>query len=102
MRRYFFQIHGEHGTEEDSEGVALSGHSVAMLHAVTMCAEIGGSGGFRLGFAVSVWNEHGTAIGGVSVAVAAAPLDIKKPRQAIGFQAPDEPGGIKSVPAANS
>lgn len=70
MRRYFFQIHGERGTDEDTGGVALSDHGAAMLRAVTMCAEIGCSSGFRLGFAVSVRDEHGTAIGRVSVVVA--------------------------------
>ncbi len=72
MRRYFFQIHGEHGTDEDPEGIALSGHGVAMLHAVTMCAEIGGQGGFHRDFAVSVRDEHGAAIGRASVFVAAS------------------------------
>jgi len=71
MRRYFFQIHGERGTEDDPVGVFLSDHGAAMLRAVTMCAEIGCSGGFHLGFAVSVWDERGTVIGRVSVVVAA-------------------------------
>lgn len=75
MRRYFFHIHGEHGTVEDPGGIAFSGHSAAMLHAVTMCAEIGCSGGFRRDFAVSVRDEHGTAIGGASVVVATATLE---------------------------
>lgn len=70
MQRYFFQIHGERGTDDDPEGVLLSGPSAAMLHAVTMCAEIGCSGGFRLDFAVSLRDEHGTAIGRVAVLVA--------------------------------
>jgi hypothetical protein len=72
MRRYFFQIHGERGTDEDPGGVALSGHAAAMLHAVTMCAEIGCSSGFYPGFAVCVRDEHGAAIGRVSVVVATA------------------------------
>lgn len=72
MRRYFFQIRCERGTEEDPGGIALSGDSVAMLHAVTMCAEIGCSGGFYPGFAVCVRDEHGAAIGRVSVVVATA------------------------------
>ena len=75
MRRYFFQIHGEHGTDEDPTGIALSDESAAMLHAVAICAEIGCSGGFFLGFAVSVRNEHGAAIGRVSVVVATAPSE---------------------------
>lgn len=70
MRRYFFQIHGERGTDEDSASIALSSRSAAMLQAATMCAEIGLSGGFSFGFAVSVRDEHGTAIGRVSVVVA--------------------------------
>ena len=72
MRRYFFQIHGERGTDKDLTGIALSDQSAAMLRAVTMCAEIGCSGGFFPGFAVSVRNEHGAAIGRVSVIVATA------------------------------
>jgi hypothetical protein len=72
MQRYFFQIHGERGTDEDPMGIALPDPSAAMLRAVTMCAEIGCSGGFHLGFAVSVRGEHGAAIGRVSVVVAAA------------------------------
>jgi len=72
MRRYFFQIHCERGTDEDPGGIALSGDSIAMLHAVTMCAEIGCSGGFHPGFAVCVRDEHGAAIGRVSVVVAIA------------------------------
>lgn len=75
MRRYFFQIHGEHGTDDDPTGIALSGESAAMLHAVTMCAEIGCGGGFDLGFAVSVRNERGGAIGRVSVVKATAPAE---------------------------
>lgn len=75
MRRYFFQIRGERGTDEDPTGIALSDESAAMLHAVTMCAEIGCGGGFYLGFAVSVRNEHGGAIGRVSVVVATAPSE---------------------------
>lgn len=75
MQRYFFQIHGERGTDEDPEGVALSGPSAALLHAVTMCAEIGCSGGFCLNFAVSVRDEHGAAIGRVAVVVATACLE---------------------------
>lgn len=72
MQRYFFQIHGEGGTDEDPMGIALSDHSAAMLRAVTMCAEIGCSDGFYVGFAVSVRNERGAAIGRVSVIVAAS------------------------------
>ncbi len=72
MQRYYFQIHGGRGRDEDPCGVVLSGHSAAMLHAVTMCAEIGCSGEFCLGFAVSVRDERGAAIGRVSVVVAAA------------------------------
>ena len=72
MRRYFFQIRDERGTDEDPGGIALSGHGAAMLHAVAMCAEIGCGGEFYRGFAVSVREEHGAAIGRVSVVVAAA------------------------------
>lgn len=78
MRRYFFHIHGEGGRNEDPWGIALSSPGAALLHAVTMCAEVGCSGGFRLGFAVCVRDEHGTAIGRVSVVVAPGtvePLD---------------------------
>lgn len=75
MRRYFFHIRGERGTDEGTTGVALSERCAAMLHAVTMCAEIGCSGGFHLGFAVSVRDEHGVAIGHVSVVVAADTLE---------------------------
>lgn len=75
MRRYFFQIHGERGAEQDPEGIDLSGHSAAMLRAVTMCAEIGCSSGFHLGFAVSVRDEHGGAIGRVSIVVATSTLE---------------------------
>ncbi|MEL3888719.1 hypothetical protein V6B08_00500 [Ferrovibrio sp. MS7] len=71
MQRYFFQIHGGHGTDDDPVGVVLSGPSAAMLRAVTMCAEIGCSGGFYLGFAVSVRDERGNVIGRVSVILAA-------------------------------
>jgi hypothetical protein len=77
MGRYFFQIHGQHGTDEDPIGIALSDNSAAMLRAVTMCAEIGCSGGFYLGFAVSVRNEYGAAIGRVSVVVATAALECR-------------------------
>jgi hypothetical protein len=70
MRRYFFQIHCERGTDEDPTGTALSDERAAMLRAVTMCAEIGCSNSFSLGFAVSVRDEHGAAIGRVSVVVA--------------------------------
>jgi len=70
MRRYFFQIHGKRGTDDDSAGIDLSSRSAAMLHAATMCAEIGLSGGFCLDFAVSVRDEHGASIGRVSVVVA--------------------------------
>jgi len=72
MRRYFFLVHGERGTDEDPAGFALSGDSAAMLRAVAMCAEIGCNGGFHLGFAVSVRDEHGATIGRVSVVVATA------------------------------
>jgi hypothetical protein len=75
MRRYFFQIDSERGTQEDPAGIALSDHSAAMLHAVTMCAEIGCSGGFILGFAVSVRDERGAAIGRVLVVVPPATLE---------------------------
>ncbi|MEQ8816132.1 MAG: hypothetical protein RLO51_17275 [Thalassobaculum sp.] len=75
MRRYFFQIHGERGTDDDPGGIALPGHSAAMLQAVTMCAEIGCSDGFHLGFAISVRDERGSVIGRVSVVVAAAILE---------------------------
>lgn len=75
MQRYFFQIHGDRGTDENSGGIALSCHSAAMLHAVAMCAEIGCSNGFCLGFAVSVRDEHGAAIGRVAVVVATATLE---------------------------
>lgn len=71
MQRYFFRIQGERGTDEDPEGVPLSGPDAAMLHAVTMCAEVGCIDGFSLGFAVFVRDEHGAAIGRVSVVVAA-------------------------------
>lgn len=72
MRRYFFQVCGGRGTDEEAGGVALSSHNVAMLHAVTMCAEIGCSGGFYLGFAICVRDEHRVEIGRVSVVVATA------------------------------
>lgn len=72
MQRYFFQIHGERGADDDSAGIALSSRSTAMLYAATMCAEIGMSGGFCLDFAVSVQDELGAAIGRVSVVVATA------------------------------
>lgn len=72
MRRYFFQIHGERGTDQDLTGIALSDESMAMLRAVTMCAEIGCSSGFFPGFAVSVRDEHGAPVGRVSVIVATA------------------------------
>lgn len=75
MRRYFFQVHGERGTDEDPAGVALSGPSAAMLHAVTMCAELGCSGDFCRSIAVCVREEHGPAIGRVSVVVATAALE---------------------------
>ena len=74
MRRYFFRIHGERGTNEDPEGIAFFDHSAAMLHAVTMCAEIGSSADFHGGFAVSVWDERGAAIGRVAVTVVIACL----------------------------
>ena len=77
MRRYFFQIHREHGTDQDPTGIALSGESAAMLRAVTMCAEIGCGSGFHLGFAVSVRDEHGAAIGRVSVVVATSALEYR-------------------------
>ncbi|WP_374367096.1 hypothetical protein [Dongia sp.] len=70
MRRYFYQMHGERGTNEDSAGIALSSHSTAMLLAATMCAEIGLSDGFCRGFAVSVRDESGAEIGRVSVVIA--------------------------------
>jgi hypothetical protein len=72
MRRYFFRIDRERGTDEVPEGITLSGYNAAMLHAVTLCAEIGSSDGFYLGFSVSVRDEHGAAIGRVSVVVASA------------------------------
>jgi len=75
MRRYFFQIHGERGMDEDSAGIALSSHGAAMLHAVTMCGELGCGCGFLHGFAVTVRDEHGAAIGRVSVVVAPAALE---------------------------
>lgn len=75
MRRYFFQIRGERGMDEDLEGLVLPGHSAAMLHAVTMCAELGCSGGFDLGFAVCVRNEQGCMIGRVTVVVANSNLE---------------------------
>lgn len=71
MRQYYFQIHDERGTNDDPVGAILPGPSAAMLHAVTICAEIGYSGGFHLGFAVSVRDEHGAVIGRVSVVLAA-------------------------------
>lgn len=77
MQRYFFQIHGAHGTDDDSVGVVLSGYTAAMLRAVTMCAEIGCSGGFCLGFAVSVRNEDGAVIGRVSVVLDAAVTEAR-------------------------
>lgn len=70
MQRYFFQIHGGRGTDDDPVGVVLADPSAAMLRAVTMCAEIGCSGGFYLGFAVSVRDEQGDMIGRVSVVMA--------------------------------
>lgn len=76
MRRYFFQICRERGTDEDPEGIALSDHSAAMLHAVTMCAEVGCSCGFDLDFAVCVRDEFGAEIGRVSVVVATAIVEL--------------------------
>jgi hypothetical protein len=67
MRRYFFQICSQRGTDDDPEGIVLSGHSAAMLHAVTMCAEVGCNGGFHLDFAVRIRDELGAEIGRVSV-----------------------------------
>lgn len=75
MQRYFFQIHGNHGTHEDPSGVILSGHCAAMLHAVTMCAEIGCASGFHRAFAVSVRDEHGVVVGRVSTVVAIATME---------------------------
>ncbi len=72
MQRYFFQIHNELGTDEDSAGIALSSHSAAMLHAVTLCGELGYGCGFLHGFAVTVRDAHDAAIGRVSVVVASA------------------------------
>jgi Domain of unknown function (DUF6894) len=72
VRRYFFEIHGERGTDEDQEGIAFFDHSAAMLHAVTMCAEIGCSADFSGDFAINVRDEHGAAIGRVAVIVAIA------------------------------
>ena len=40
MRRYFFQIDRERGTD-DPTGIALSDERTAMRHAVAMRAEIG-------------------------------------------------------------
>jgi hypothetical protein len=77
MRRYFFQVHGERGTDEDPSGVALSGPGAAMLHAVAMCAELGCSDDFCLSFAVCVRDEYGAAIGRVSVVVATAALEAR-------------------------
>lgn len=67
MRRYFFHIERERGRNEDPWGTVLPGPGEAMLHAVTMCAEVGCSDGFRLRFAVCVQDEYGAAIGRVSV-----------------------------------
>lgn len=72
MRRYFFPIHGEHGTADDTVGVVLSDHDAAMLRAVTICAEIGCSGGFHLGSAIGVREERGATTGRVTVIVATA------------------------------
>lgn len=77
MRRYFFQLHGECDTVEDPGGIALSGHRAAMLHAVTMCAEIGCSGGFYRGFSVGIRNEHGAEIGRVSITVTTVTLELR-------------------------
>jgi len=71
MRHYFFQTHDQRGTHNDPCGIAMSGPGAAMLHAVAICAEIGCSDDFRLGFAVSVRDELGAAIGRVSVVVTA-------------------------------
>jgi hypothetical protein len=43
-----------------------------MLHAVTMCGEIGCGCGFLNGFAVTVRDEQGAAVGRVSVVVGLA------------------------------
>ncbi len=75
MQRYFFQIYGEHGTDDDPVGVVLSGPNAAMLRAMTMCAEIGCSGGFNFDFAVSVRADHGAVIGRVSVVMTTAALE---------------------------
>ena len=69
MRRYSFRILGGRGTQDDPLDVIVSDSSAAMLRAVTMCAEIGCSDGFHRGFAVSVWDEHGAAIGRVAIDV---------------------------------
>ena len=81
MRRYYFQIDGKRGTDELPEGIVLSGDNAAILHAVTMCAEIGCSDGFLLGFAVSVRDDQGAAIARVSVVVAAATLGRRFPQE---------------------
>ena len=75
MQRYFFHIHGEHGTDDDPTGVVLTGPRAAMLHAVTMCAEIGCASGFHSGFSVSVRNDHGAVVGRVSAVVVIATLE---------------------------
>ena len=80
MRRYFFQIDSERGTQEDPGGIALSDHSAAMLHAVTMCAEIGCSGGFLIGFAVSVLRRHPSRLEAEYDGVAKVAVHISAPR----------------------
>jgi len=75
MQRYFFQIHGGLGMDEDPAGVVLTGTCAAMLHAVTMCAEIGYASEFHRGFAVSVRDDHGAVVGRVSAVVVIASLE---------------------------
>jgi hypothetical protein len=67
MQRYFFPIYGESGTDEDFEGVDLSGPGTAMLHALAMCAEIGSRDGFRVSFSVGARDARGAVVGYVSI-----------------------------------
>ncbi len=75
MQRYFFHTYDKHGTDEDQEGVVLTGRCAAMLQAVAMCAKIGCNDGFRRGFAICVRDDHGAVVGRVLTVVANASLE---------------------------
>ncbi|MBI1245794.1 MAG: hypothetical protein GC202_12375 [Alphaproteobacteria bacterium] len=77
MQRYFFPIHGGSGTDEDVEGIDLSGPGTAMLHALAMCAEIGSRNGFCASFSVGARDTDGVVVGYVSI-VAVAPAPVRR------------------------